>query len=67
MQPQGCSLKRMDLRSPLADESRRPRLDSLSATSAQKLDEPRSRLSMPYQVVSKHLATLDAAALAAWV
>jgi DNA-binding transcriptional ArsR family regulator len=49
----------------LADESRRALLDSLSAKSAQTLNELCSGLSMTRQAVSKHLAILEEANLVA--
>ncbi|MFT3725313.1 MAG: metalloregulator ArsR/SmtB family transcription factor [Hyphomonadaceae bacterium] len=51
----------------LADESRRALLDSLSAKSAQTLNELCSGLSMTRQAVSKHLAILEEANLVATV
>ncbi|MEQ1610525.1 MAG: metalloregulator ArsR/SmtB family transcription factor [Hyphomonadaceae bacterium] len=51
----------------LADESRRALLDSLSASSAQTLNELCSGLSMTRQAVSKHLAILEEANLVATV
>lgn len=51
----------------LADESRRALLDSLSARSAQTLNELCSGLSMTRQAVSKHLAILEDANLVATV
>ncbi len=51
----------------LADESRRALLDSLSAKSAQTLNELCSGLSMTRQAVSKHLAILEEANLVATI
>ena len=51
----------------LADESRRALLDSLSAKSAQTLNELCSGLSMTRQAVSKHLVILEEANLVATV
>ncbi len=68
MQPYGCLLRCMDLVfRALADESRRALLDSLSAKSAQTLNELCSGLSMTRQAVSKHLAILEEANLVATV
>jgi len=68
MQPYGCILKCMDLVfRALADESRRALLDSLSARSAQTLNELCSGLSMTRQAVSKHLVILEEANLVATV
>lgn len=68
MQPYGCILKCMDLVfRALADESRRALLDSLSAKSAQTLNDLCSGLSMTRQAVSKHLVILEEANLVATV
>lgn len=68
MQPYGCLLIRMDLVfRALADESRRALLDSLSARSAQTLNELCSGLSMSRQAVSKHLTILEEANLVATI
>ena len=73
MQPYGCILKCMDLVfRALADESRRALLDSLSARSAQTLNElcsglSQSNLAMTRQAVSKHLVILEEANLVATV